>query len=102
MAAEKGSAGEKMKSYRELIMRCPRLGGEVPFSYCEREAGDLPCRQVATMAEGRIVREGLRITQESVIEYLGGLPDDHKHCALLAANTLHKALKAYIVRGTGL
>jgi nitrogen fixation NifU-like protein len=60
------------------------------------------CDAVATMAEGRMVREGLRITQESVIEYLGGLPDDHKHCALLAANTLHKSLKAYIVRGTGL
>jgi len=43
---EKGSAGEKMKLYRERIIRCPRLGGEVPFSYCEREAGDLPCRQV--------------------------------------------------------
>ena len=58
------------------------------------------CDAVATMAEGRTVREGLRITQESVLEYLGGLPDDHKHCALLAANTLHKALKAYIVRRT--
>ena len=60
------------------------------------------CDAVAFLAEGRTVREGLRITQEAVIEYLGGLPDDHKHCALLAANTLHKALKAYIVRGTGL
>jgi nitrogen fixation NifU-like protein len=57
---------------------------------------------VATMAEGRTVREGLRITQESILEYLGGLPDDHKHCALLAANTLHKALRAYLIRGTGL
>ena len=60
------------------------------------------CDAAATMAEGRTVREGLRITQEAVIEYLGGLPDDHKHCALLAANTLHKVLKSYIVRGTGL
>lgn len=34
-----------MKAYRDLVMRCPRLGGEVTFSYCEREAGDLPCRQ---------------------------------------------------------
>jgi len=60
------------------------------------------CDAVATMAEGRTVREGLRITQKSVIAYLGGLPEDHKHCALLAANTLHKALRAYLVRGTGL
>lgn len=60
------------------------------------------CDAVATLAEGRTVREAMRIDQEAVIEYLGGLPDDHKHCALLAANTLHKALKAYIIRGTGL
>jgi nitrogen fixation protein NifU and related proteins len=60
------------------------------------------CDAAATLAEGRTVREGLRINQEAVIEYLGGLPDDHKHCALLAANTLHKALREYIIRGTGL
>jgi hypothetical protein len=35
-----------MESYRDLMIRCPRLGGEVPFSYCEREAGELPCRLV--------------------------------------------------------
>jgi len=35
-----------MESYRDLVIRCPRLGGEVPFSYCEREAGELPCRQI--------------------------------------------------------
>ena len=60
------------------------------------------CDAVAFLAEGRTVREGLRINQEAVIEYLGGLPDDHKHCALLAANTLHKALRAYLILGTGL
>ena len=27
----------------ELWIRCPRLGGEVPFSYCLQEGGDLPC-----------------------------------------------------------
>jgi len=60
------------------------------------------CDALATIAEGRTIDEGLRITQESILEYLGGLPDDHKHCALLAANTLHKALQAYLIRETGL
>jgi len=60
------------------------------------------CDAMATLAEGRTVREALRIGQEAVIEYLGGLPEDHRHCALLAANTLHKALRAYIIHGTGL
>jgi len=35
-----------MDSYRNRITRCPRLGDEIPFSYCEKEAGGLPCRQV--------------------------------------------------------
>ena len=60
------------------------------------------CDAVATLAEGRAVREALRITREAVLEYLGGLPEDHEHCALLAANTLHKALRDYAVHGTGL
>ena len=60
------------------------------------------CDAVAAMAEGRTVREALRITKETVLDYLGGLPEDHEHCALLAANTLHKALRDYAVRDTGL
>jgi hypothetical protein len=27
-------------------MRCPRLGGETPFTYCLREAGDIPCPRI--------------------------------------------------------
>lgn len=60
------------------------------------------CDAVATMAEGRTVRKGMRITKESILEYLGGMPNDHEHCALLAANTLHKAIRSYMVRGRGL
>ena len=30
----------------QLQMRCPRLGGEVTFGYCEREGGDLPCQRI--------------------------------------------------------
>jgi len=37
---------EQMGSHHDWIIRCPRLGGEVKFSYCEREAGELPCRQI--------------------------------------------------------
>jgi len=29
----------------ELLMRCPRLGGEITLRYCLREGGDLPCRR---------------------------------------------------------
>ncbi len=29
-----------------LWMRCPRLGGEAPLTYCMQEAGDLPCHRI--------------------------------------------------------
>ena len=31
---------------KELWIRCPRLGGEAPFTYCLKEAGDLPCHRI--------------------------------------------------------
>jgi hypothetical protein len=33
----------KAQPYDHLELRCPRLGGEVTFAYCQVEAGDLPC-----------------------------------------------------------
>ncbi|MBN1471743.1 MAG: iron-sulfur cluster assembly scaffold protein [Syntrophaceae bacterium] len=49
------------------------------------------------MAKGKPVRECIRINQSSILEHLGGMPKDSEHCALLAANTFHKALRAYAV-----
>ena len=35
-----------MQTDEQLWTRCPRLGGEAPFTYCLREAGDLPCHRI--------------------------------------------------------
>ena len=32
--------------FDQLEIRCPRLGGEVTFSYCRIEGGDLPCMRI--------------------------------------------------------
>jgi hypothetical protein len=37
-----------------LIIRCPQLGGEVPFSYCRTLNEDLPCRRIMVCWEFRI------------------------------------------------
>jgi hypothetical protein len=34
-----------MNEYDPLKIRCPRLGHELTFAYCRREAGDLPCHR---------------------------------------------------------
>ncbi len=49
------------------------------------------------MAKGKALRECLKINQSSILQHLGGLPEDSQHCALLAANTFHKALRNYAI-----
>ena len=49
------------------------------------------------MARGKAVRDCLTINQSSILEHLGGMPEDSEHCALLAASTFHKALRNYVV-----
>ena len=51
---------------------------------------------VTEMAKGKSVTEALRITQQDVLDALGGLPEDSTHCALLAANTVKEAIKNYL------
>ena len=49
-----------------------------------------------TLAEGRSIEEVLALSQEKILEALGGLPDEFEHCALLAVNTLHEACGNYL------
>ena len=51
---------------------------------------------VTELAKGKAVNEALRITQQDVLDALGGLPEDSVHCALLAANTLKEAISDYL------
>jgi len=50
------------------------------------------------LAEGKTVEEAKTITQKDVLDALEGLPEDHQHCALLAANTLAAACSDYLVK----
>lgn len=50
------------------------------------------------LAEGKTVAEAKALTQQDVLQALGGLPEDSEHCALLAANTLAAACEDYLER----
>lgn len=68
-----------VKNYRHLEIRCPRLGGEVTFSYCEREGGDKPCMRVVTcwrpfFPVEAYLRESL--SQEAWERFSGQTPKD--------------------------
>lgn len=47
---------------------------------------------VAELARNRLLEQALEITPQDVEAELGGLPEDHLHCARLAVNTLGEAI----------
>ena len=51
---------------------------------------------VTEMVKGKSILESLKITQQDVLNTLGGLPEESLHCALLAADTLKAAIKDYL------
>jgi len=50
---------------------------------------------VTEIAKGKNVSEVWKISQQDVLNALGGLPEESKHCALLVANTLKEAVRDY-------
>jgi nitrogen fixation NifU-like protein len=51
---------------------------------------------VTEMATGKNIKEAMAISQQDVLHALDGLPEESRHCALLASNTLKAAVREYI------
>ncbi len=51
---------------------------------------------VTEVAKGKDLSEALKISQQDVLDALGGLPEESQHCALLAAITLKAAIRDYM------
>mgnify|MGYP002395225978 CR=1 FL=1 len=49
------------------------------------------------LVTGKTVAEAMKIGQECIESALGGLPEPNRHCALLAAETVKKAVRQYLV-----
>ena len=50
---------------------------------------------ITEMVKGKTANDAQEIGQQDVLEALGGLPEEHEHCALLASNTLKAAIFNY-------
>ena len=51
------------------------------------------CGSIVTiMAKGRTLEQAAGIDQQAVLDELGGLPEEDRHCALLASDTLREAI----------
>ena len=51
---------------------------------------------ITEVVKGKAVPQARKISQNDVLSALGGLPEESKHCALLAANTLKGAIRDYL------
>lgn len=60
-------------------------------------AATLACGSMTIeLIKGKTIADAFRITQDDILSSLDGLPESNTHCALLAANTLKKALQDYL------
>jgi nitrogen fixation NifU-like protein len=56
---------------------------------------------MSSLVESRTLEQALRLTPDDVSNELGGLPEDHLHCASLAVNTLGEAIDDYYQKTWG-
>ncbi|MDF7798660.1 iron-sulfur cluster assembly scaffold protein [Pontiellaceae bacterium B1224] len=54
------------------------------------------CNEAVQLAEGMTPDQAKAMTQAQVLEATGPLPEDHVHCALLAAHTVALAAENYL------
>ena len=52
--SSKSTETPMIEEYDALVIRCPQLGGEVPFRYCRTVNENLPCRRIMVCWEFRV------------------------------------------------
>jgi nitrogen fixation NifU-like protein len=50
---------------------------------------------MTTLAKGKTIREAKQLTDDDVIDALGGIPERKKHCSLMGVTSLLEAIKNY-------
>ncbi|MDK2823966.1 MAG: nitrogen fixation protein NifU [Clostridia bacterium] len=50
------------------------------------------------LAKGKSLDEAAEITDDTILEYLGGLPKEKAHCSNLGAGALHNAIINYLTK----
>ena len=88
-----GPCGDTCKIY--LKINDQNIIEDAKFQYLGCPASAACGSTVTQIAQGKTLRDAERITEEEVIDELGGLPRDKSHCATLVLTTLCNAIKKY-------
>ena len=71
---------------------------EIAF-LCQGCPSAIACASLTTeLARGKHIDEAWEIRDETVVEAVGGLPEEKQHCSNLGASALHEAIINWMVR----
>ncbi len=88
-----GSCGDRM----EIFLRFEKDKVKEATFQTDGCGSSVVCGSLAAeLALGKNADELVEISGETILEALGGLPEEDRHCALLAAETLQDALDDYM------
>lgn len=90
--AENPGCGDLVKIYIRVN------GGyvkDVQFQTYGCSAAIAASSMVTEMAKGKTLEHALDISSQSIAQALGGLPGTKMHCAVLAAEAVHRAVEDY-------
>ncbi len=91
----KGPCGDEMEFY--LVVK-DRIIEEVKF-YTEGCLATRICGSMtAQLALGKTIDDALGVSPRKVIDLLKGLPENDRHCSILAVSTLYKAIADYLLK----
>jgi NifU homolog involved in Fe-S cluster formation len=94
-ASLRGTCGDGMRIQLKIV---DRLVVDSAF-WTDGCGPSVICGAIAAeLARGKTAEELLDFAGESILAVAGKLPDDHEHCAFLAARTLAAAANDYFVR----
>lgn len=94
-ASVTGPCGDPMEFYLNIVE--DRIS-EVRF-HADGCGYTSACGAIAAFfADGRPLEQALFVSPGLILKTLGNVPEDHRHCAILAATTLHKAIAEYLLR----
>ncbi|MCK5491615.1 MAG: iron-sulfur cluster assembly scaffold protein [Candidatus Omnitrophica bacterium] len=94
-AAIKGPCGDEMEFY--LVIK-NKIIEEIKF-YTKGCIATRVCGIItAQLVLGKSIDEALGISPKKVMDNLTDLPEEHRHCSILAVSTLHRAIADYLLK----
>ncbi len=91
----KGLCGDSMEMY---LMVKEGLVTEAKF-FTDGCSASMTCGSIgASLAEGNSLKDILRLSPMNIVDNWGDIPQGNIHCAILAINTLHKAVADYLLK----